>query len=147
MAEVRHRVGIRGSVADIYIALVEPSQLGGWWASYASGTPEVGKTLDLTFGELVTLSFVIRDLQRNLLVHLECSSGPFPWQGSQLHFALEDADDQVFVTLTHSNNGAGDESFVYFSTKWPLYLLSLRDFIETGSGRPYPNDIKIHYGD
>ena len=147
MAEVRHRVGIRGSAADIYVALVEPNELGGWWATYASGIPEVGKTLDLTFGELVTLSFVIRDLRPNLLVQLECSSGPFPWLGSRLQFALEKTDDQVFVTLTHSNNDADEDSFLYFSTKWPLYLLSLRDLIETGNGQPYPNDIKIHYGD
>jgi hypothetical protein len=147
MAEVRHRVGIRGSVADIYAALVDPSGLVGWWATRATGTPEIGKTLALTFGELVTLSFAIRDLQTNSLVHLECSSGPTPWFGSQLQFALEDADDQVFVTLKHSNSGSDDDSFLYFSTKWPRYLLSLRDFIESGSGRPFPNDIKIHYGD
>jgi hypothetical protein len=147
MAEVRHRVGIRGSLGDIFAALIEPSYLAGWWATSASGTPEVGKTLVLTFGELVTLSFLIRELQTNSLVNLECSSGPFPWLGSQLRFALEAADNQTFLTMTHSNKDACDDSFLYFNTKWPLYLLSLRDFIETGSGRPYPSDIKIHYGD
>jgi hypothetical protein len=147
MAEVRHRVGIRGSTPEIFAALVEPNELSGWWATSASGASEVGKILNLTFGELVTLSFVIRHLKTNLLVHLECSSGPFPWLGSELQFALEDVDEQVFVMLTHRNTGADEDSFLYFSTKWPLYLLSLRDFIETGSGRPYPNDIKIHYGD
>jgi hypothetical protein len=147
MAEVRHRVGIRGAIADIYVALVEPGDLAGWWATHASGTPAVGETLDLAFGELVTLSFVIRELRANSLVRLECSSGPSPWLGSQLQFALEAADDQVFVTLTHGNRESDAESFLYFSTKWPIYLLSLRDFIESGSGRPYPNDIKIHVGD
>ena len=147
MAEVRHRVGIRGSVSDIYAALVEPNELNGWWATSASGRPEVGKTLSLKFGDLAILSFLIRDLNRKLSVHLECSSGPFPWLGSELRFTLENADDQVFVMLTHSNEAADDDAFLYFNTKWPLYLLSLRDFIETGSGRPYPSDIKIHYGD
>jgi hypothetical protein len=147
MAKVRHRVGIRGSVADIYRALIEPSDLGGWWATSASGMPEVGKTLNLTFGEIVTLSFVIRELQPNLLVRLECMSGPFPGLGSVLRFVLEDADDQIYVTLPHSNNAANEDSFLYFNTKWPLYLLSLRDLLDTGTGRPYPSDIKINYGD
>jgi hypothetical protein len=89
----------------------------------------------------------MRHRKTHLLVLLECSSGPFPWLGSELQFALEVANEQVFVTLSHSNNSAVDDSFLYFSTKWPLYLLSLRDFIEIGDGRPYPNDIKIHYGD
>lgn len=147
MAEVRHRVGIRGSAAEIYAALIEPDRLAGWWATSADGAPEAGRALELTFGELATLSFVIRGLEANLLLHLECSSGPDPWRGSELRFALEEADDQVFVTLTHRNDAADDDSFLYFSTKWPLYLLSLRDFIETGRGRPYPDDVKIHYGD
>jgi hypothetical protein len=30
---------------------------------------------------------------------------------------------------------------------WPIYLLSLRDLIETGKGRPSPNDIPIFVGD
>ena len=90
---------------------------------------------------------MIRNLKTNLLVHMECSSGPFPGLGSELHLTLEDANEQVFVTLKHSNEGADDDALLYFSTKWPLYLLSLRDFIETGGGRPYPSDIKIHYGD
>jgi hypothetical protein len=30
---------------------------------------------------------------------------------------------------------------------WPVYLLSLRDLIETGKGRPSPNDIPIFVGD
>ncbi len=147
MAEVQHRVGIRGSIADIYAALFNPKELAGWWATSAAGTPEIGNTLDLNFNELVTLSFVICDLQTNTLAYLECVSGPSPWLESQLVFTLQDTEDQVFVTLLHSNNKADDASFLYFSTKWPLYLLSLRDFIETGKGRPYPDDIKIHYGD
>ncbi len=147
MAQVRHRVGIRGSAAGVYRALIDPGGLSEWWATSATGVGEVGKTLDLTFGELVTLSFAVVGLKEEELVRLACSSGPAPWLGSELEFALDDVGDQVFVTLTHRNEGADDESFLYFNTKWPLYLLSLRDFIETGSGRPYPNEIKIHYRD
>ncbi len=147
MASVRHRVGIRGSPGEIFGSLVEPSGLTGWWATSASGSSVAGSALELTFGELVTLSFEIRDLKADSQVRLACSSELFPWRGSRLEFFLEEAEDQVFVTLTHSNDDADDESFLYFNTKWPIYLLSLRDFIETGTGRPYPDDIKIHIGD
>lgn len=147
MAEIKHRVGVRGSIEEIFAALTEPDDLAGWWATSASGAPEVGKTLELTFGELVTLSFLVRELQTDALVELECSSGPFPWLGSRLRFLLEVADNQIFVTMTHSNEDAESDSFLYFNTKWPIYLLSLRDYIETGRGRPFPGDTKIHHGD
>lgn len=51
------------------------------------------------------------------------------------------------MSLTHRNEAASEEDFLYFSTRWTCYLLSLRDFIETGRGGPYPNDVKIHLGD
>lgn len=147
MAKVRHRDGVRGSPAVVYAALIEPTHLRNWWATSATGTPKVGNILDLSFGELGTISFVIRKLESSVLVELECSSGPPPWIGSRLQFVLESTEEQTFLILTHEHENADQESFLYFNTKWPLYMLSLRDYIETGSGRPYPNDIKIHYGD
>jgi hypothetical protein len=33
------------------------------------------------------------------------------------------------------------------STKWATFLLSLRDDLESGKGRPAPRDVKIHVGD
>ena len=29
------------------------------------------------------------------------------------------------------------------STKWAVFLMSLKSLVETGKGDPYPNDIKI----
>ncbi len=144
---MKHRVGIRGSVDTIFQSLVTNGGLSGWWASSASGTAEVGGKIDLTFTDLAVLSFEFTEMQSNKIVRLRCITGPGPWQNSELMFELEESDEQVFLTLTHQNNDSTDEEFLYFSTKWPIYLLSLRDLIEKGSGRPYPNDIKIHFGD
>ena len=103
--------------------------------------------LDLHFSDVVTLSFRIETLTRNALVYMRCVSGPYPWQDSTLSFALKQDSDQVWVELLHENAAASEEDFLYFSTKWTCYLLSLRDLIEHGTGRPYPNDVKIHLGD
>ena len=147
MARVRHQVGIVGDINDIYRALSEPDGLVGWWATTASGAPDVGQVLDLHFSGLATLSFRVDALEDNSLVRLHCVSGPGPWQGCTLGFSLRQDSDQVWVGLTHENEAASEEDFLYFSTKWTCYLLSLRDLIEGGQGRPYPNDVKIHLGD
>jgi uncharacterized protein YndB with AHSA1/START domain len=147
MTAVRHRVGIRGSTSEIYRALTEPEGLIGWWSTTASGTPEVDRTLILGFGGAVTLSFVVRGIEPNACLSLGCPDGPGPWNKSRLDFSLGQADGQVFVTLVHSSEIATDDDFLYFNTKWPLYLLSLRDLIEHGKGRPSPNDIPIFHGD
>ncbi len=147
MARVTHQVGIVGDIADIYRALHHPQGIDGWWATKTEGTPAVGEVLDLCFRDLATLSFGLEALEENRRVCLKCASGPGPWQGSDLEFTLTQAEDQVWVRLVHENAAATDEDFLYFSTKWACYLLSLRDLIETATGRPYPNDVKIHLGD
>ena len=147
MARVKHRVGIRGASSEIYRALFDPARLPGWWATTAVGAAEINGSIDLHFAELATLSFTIRELVLDQAVTLDCTDGPGPWFGSRLRFTLEDAEDQVFLSLVHENAEASDDDFLYFCTKWPLYLLSLRDLIENGAGNPYPNDIKILHGD
>ena len=147
MARIRHRVGMAGDIDRIYRATHEPAGLVGWWASTADGRPDVGQVVNLHFAALATLSFEIAALEANARVRLRCVSGPGPWQDSRLDFAFERDEKQVWVGLIHENPSAAEDDFVYFSTKWPIYLLSLRDFIETGTGTPYPNETKIHIGD
>ncbi|SLN72209.1 hypothetical protein ROA7450_04006 [Roseovarius albus] len=147
MAKITHQVGIAGEIKEIYRAMHEPEGLNGWWATTTDGTPTIGEVLDLHFADVVTLSFRIDELNENAKVGLHCVSGPGPWQNSTLLFSFKSDHDQVWVTLEHENPAATDTEFLYFSTKWTCYLLSLRDLIETGVGCPYPNDIKIHVGD
>ncbi|MEM8815054.1 MAG: hypothetical protein AAGE85_04465 [Pseudomonadota bacterium] len=147
MARVKHRVGIVGDINTIYRAMHEPEGLDGWWATKTDGNPESGQVLDLHFADLVTLSFRVDTLEENALVRLHCVSGPGPWQDCELSFSFRQDSDQVWVDLVHENTHASDDDFLYFSTKWTCYLLSLRNLIETGSGQPYPNDVKIHFGD
>lgn len=147
MAKIKHQVGVVGDINKIYRAVHEPEGLDGWWATKTEGKPEVDEVLNLYFSDVVTLSFKVVALQKNALVHLHCVSGPGPWQGCDLTFSFKQDTDQVWVSLVHDNDAATDDDFLYFNTKWPCYLLSLRDLIESGKGRPYPNDIKIHLGD
>lgn len=147
MASVRHRVGIAGDINRVYRSMHEPAGLKSWWATTTDGTPSVGQVLDLHFSDVVTLSFRIDALDENSLIRLHCVSGPGPWQDCSLDFSFEQDADQVWVTLVHENEAASEDDFLYFSTKWPCYLLSLRDLIETGKGSPYPNEVKIHVGD
>jgi hypothetical protein len=145
MAKVRHRVGIKGSSREIFQALIQPSRLVGWWATTAAGDPLPGSELDLGFVGLTHLVFRIAELFEDRRVKFVNVRGPATWVGSILEFDLAEDDHQVRVTLTHAKSEADDESFLYFNTKWPIFLVSLKDFIETGKGRPFPNDVRINH--
>ncbi len=84
MAKVKHRVGIRGSVENIYQSLTSNKGLEGWWASSTSGKIKIDQNIDLTFSGLATLSCKYKKLESNKIIQMECISGPGPWQGSEL---------------------------------------------------------------
>lgn len=147
MARVRHRIGVAGDIGQIYRAMHEPSGLASWWASAADGTPEVEQLLNLHFAALTTLTFEVLALEQDLRICLHCVAGPGPWQGSELEFTFKEDEKQVWVGLVHENKSVSEDDFVYFSTKWPSYLLSLRNLIETATGTPYPREPKIQVDD
>jgi len=144
---VKHQVGIDGTIEKIFSTLTTNEGLAGWWASSAKINPEIGGKIALIFDNLTTLYFEYQNILENGIVAIRCTEGPGAWEGSELLFELIQDIDQVYLTLTHTNKASSEDDFLYFSTKWACYLLSLKAFVETGKGRPYPNDIKIHIGD
>jgi len=145
MARVHHRVGIKGTPQEIFDSLIQPNRLTGWWATSATGEGVVGGQLDLAFAGLTHLVFDIVKLEENRSVEFRCVGEPEIWDGSRLAFELEQTEKQVYLTLTHSKDGVDDMDFLYFNTKWPLFLVSLKDFVETGKGKPFPDDVKINH--
>jgi len=142
MTIVHHRVGIAATPEQIFACLTEPDKLTGWWAS----TAETAENLRLGFSGLTTLEFDIVQCQPPERLRLRCTGEPEIWSGASLEFRTEPAQHQTYLFLTHSKESASDTDFLYFNTKWPLFLVSLKDFVETGAGRPYPNDQRIDHG-
>ena len=146
MNDIRHRVGIKASIHDAYDATYQPAKLQSWWATSATGSGTVGSKIELVFPGYPSHIWEIAELSDNELVRLKLLSGPEPWHGSELRFEFKESNGQVFVTLTHTTGPkTPDAAFQYFCTKWPMFLVSLKQFLETGQGMPYPDDIKIQH--
>ncbi|HYF43985.1 MAG TPA: SRPBCC domain-containing protein, partial [Ramlibacter sp.] len=70
-------------------------------------------------------------------------SGPPDWIGTQLSFSLAEQDGMTIVLFAHRGWREQAESMAHCSMKWAVFLLSLRELVEHGQGRPAPNDLKI----
>lgn len=141
MASIHHRIGVAASPEQIHACLLEPDKLTGWWSS----TAEVDGKMRLGFTGLTTLEFDIIENQPPNRLLLRCTGEPEIWNESSLEFRTEQAEKQTYLYLTHTKESANDIDFLYFNTKWPLFLVSLKDFVELGTGRPYPNDQQIEH--
>ena len=52
-------------------------------------------------------------------------------------------DDWIIVLFKHANWKEPVEFMHHCSTKWAVFLLSLKSLLETGKGAPWPNEIKL----
>jgi hypothetical protein len=77
---------------------------------------------------------------------VECVRGPDEWMNTEIIFQLLYKDDQTFIMFTHANWKKPVEFMHHCSTKWAVFLLSLKALIETGKGRPAPDDVQIFVG-
>jgi len=145
MAEIRHRVGIRGSVAEIYRLLTTDTGLSQWWTTDTSGAGDVGSIIYFRFGNDGP-RFEVTELIANKLVRWRhYGEMPGAWIGTEILFEMLPEDNQTIVNFSHYNWQQADEFLAHCSTKWGGFMMSLKSSIETGRGQPYPDDIHIDF--
>ncbi len=148
MQKTVHFIGAKTSKVQMFRAISTPEGLAAWWASSAQGQVKKGETLQLHFAGLTTLKFTYDMIEPDEKLVLTCYDSFKAWDQTQLVWTLEEKEGQVFLTHIHQNIPYGDlESLAYFSTKWTVYLLSLKQYLETGLGTPYPGEAKLYHGD
>lgn len=148
MEKMTHFIGAKCTKEAMFRAVSLASELEKWWATNATGKLELGGTLNLTFENLTTLKFRYDKISPNEKLVLTCFNSFKSWNNTQLVFEIEEKNHQVFLTHTHQNIDPQDiESLTYFTSKWTIYLLSLKQYLEKGIGTPYPTGPKLYHGD
>ncbi len=148
MVDIIHRVGIKAPVARVYDALSTIEGLAGWWTKETTGTSKVGGTIGFHFrrpnGDIMgVMDMEVLALDSNKKVHWRCKSGPEEWIGTDVTFDITQDGDYTIVFFGHKNWREAVEFTAHCSMKWATFLLSLKDLVETGKGKPAPDDIKI----
>jgi uncharacterized protein YndB with AHSA1/START domain len=146
MPDILHRVGIRSTPEKVFKGISTIEGLKHWWTEDTTGSDAVGGILAFRF-EGGGMDMKVMELRPGELVRWKCVAGPREWVDTEVTFRLRPEDDQVFVLFIHAGWKEPVEFMHHCSTKWAVFLLSLRDWLETGKGHPTPYDIKIHVGD
>lgn len=148
MVDIIHRIGIRSPAAQVYAALTTLEGLAGWWTEDVQGDARAGGRIEFHFrsetGELKgTAVMAVQALDAPREVRWRCVDGPAEWVGTDIAFELSEQDDQTIVLFGHRHWREAVEFMAHCSMKWATFLLSLREYVETGKGRPSPRDLKI----
>jgi len=148
MVHIKHRVGIKASPQKVYEALSTIGGISKWWTKNTSGESEIGKTVTVRFHtpdgkEVGSMNFDVQALEPESKVQWKFTSGPPEWIGTTVTFDLHQEENYTIVMFSHLNWAEEVEFKSHCSMKWAIFMLSLKQLIETGEGKPSPNDIKI----
>jgi uncharacterized protein YndB with AHSA1/START domain len=146
MVDILHKVGIKGPEAEVYAALTTTEGLAGWWTTDTRGEGEaLGGVLQFRFavGDGGGFDMKVLELDAAGRVLWEVVDGPDEWIGTQVDWRLEQAGEYTSVLFAHRGWREPVEFMHHCSTKWAVYLMSLKSLIETGKGAPDPHDVKI----
>jgi uncharacterized protein YndB with AHSA1/START domain len=143
MVDILHRVGIKSPVAEVYPALTTAAGLAGWWTTNTQGEgDEAGGVIQFRFGA-GGFDMKVLELQPRERVLWEVVDGPEEWIGTHVEWDLKQVDDYTVVLFKHEGWKEPVEFMHHCSTKWAVFLMSLKSLIETGKGAPDPYDVKI----
>jgi hypothetical protein len=148
MVDIIHRIGIRSSANEVYKAISTIEGLANWWTEEVEGDDQIEGKIKFTFrsatgdikGQMI---MQVKELSLQKNVRWQCVDGPAEWIGTAITFELSQQDDQVIIIFGHRNWREPIEFMAHCSMKWAVFLLSLREYVETGKGKPSPRDVKI----
>jgi uncharacterized protein YndB with AHSA1/START domain len=148
MVDIIHRIGIKSTINQVYKAITTLEGLSQWWTEEVQGDDRIGGKIEFVFrsktGELMgKMVMEVKQLNAQGEVHWLCIDGPAEWVGTDITFNLTQQDNQTIILFGHRNWREAVEATYHCSMKWATFLLSLRDYIETGKGKPSPHDLKI----
>ncbi|HEU5007593.1 MAG TPA: SRPBCC domain-containing protein [Jatrophihabitantaceae bacterium] len=139
MVDILHRVGILAPREKVYAALTTVEGLAGWWTSDTTGDG----VLEFRFGDLGGFDIKVVDVQPQTRVEWEVVGGPEEWIGTTITFDLSQDGDWTIVLFAHAGWREPVEFMNHCSTKWAIFLMSLKALVETGTGAPHPRDVQI----
>ena len=146
MPDIRHRVGIKAPISEVYDAVATREGLAGWWTRDTEGESKVGGTLSFGFGypepsayfEVVALSAPTR-------VEWKCVKGPDDWMNTSVTFELRETDAETVLNFTHGDWREPVEFMGHCSTKWATFLVGLKNGLEGGETVAWPNEVEIDH--
>jgi uncharacterized protein YndB with AHSA1/START domain len=148
MVDIIHRIGIKASPAQVFAAVSSVAGVAGWWSKDTTGSAQVGENMTVRFhnpkgDEIGAFEIETAALVPDQEVRWRIKRGPEEWIGTEVVFSLAQVEDRTIVNFSHRNWREAIEFTAHCSMKWATFLLSLRDLVETGTGKPSPFDLKI----
>lgn len=140
MPNIVHEVTIEAQPATIYEALTQEKGLQAWWTAESQAEAKVGSTAHFKFyGGQVHFQFNVDTLESDKKVEWSVKSAVPGWENTRITWELSEGENGTTLTFGHHDFASYDPPFGMTNFNWGWYLTSLKEYAETGTGRPHAN--------
>ena len=141
MADIRHLLKIEVEPYRIYQALTTAAGIRQWWTDSADLDEQVGGKgiFRFNYGRTVETVVQIINLQEPVLVTWTILNSFRPEQnGTVITFELRPNGNDTLLHFSQDGFTSADDTYALMNTGWAYYLVSLKQYLETGQGAPSP---------
>jgi len=141
MHSILHKIVVESSPENLFQAIESVSGLSSWWTK----AEKDGKKISLFFGPggehqvMMEMTSVVPGQE----ISWKCVSGPWEEKGDFV-FRVSEHERGACLDFSHHGWPETDDFYKHCNAKWGFFLaVSLKQYLETGSGQPHPNDPNI----
>ena len=142
MPDILHALKIKASAVEVYQAIATAEGIRNWWTRDAVLDPAPGGSGEFGFyGRRFIAEVTIEQLVPPQRVAWKVRNAA--WDGDSIVFEIQPDGAGARLSFFHRGFSEADQRYASATTRWASYLLSLKSYLETGTGRPNPDDIDV----
>lgn len=141
MPDILHTLKIKSSPLQVYQAIAAVEGIRNWWTRDAILGSSQGGTGEFGF---YGRRFIAKVTIEQLAPHrIEWKVTNAAWDGDKIAFDIRPEGAGARLSFFHCGFKEADQRYASATTRWGCYLLSLKNYLETGRGSPNPDDIDL----
>lgn len=142
MPNICHTFGTSASAEETMRAVNTIDGLSQWWTTDTSGDTAKDGKIKFRFNGMGPDMKVIKNEPHHVV--WEITEAHDEWVGTTVGFKVHTDDKQTHLMFDHSGWAEETPFHHHCSMKWATFLLSMKSYLETGKGRPFPDDLQIN---
>ncbi len=141
MHSILHKTVIESTPENLFQAIKNASGLSSWWTKAEQGEEDITLFFGPNGEHQVVMELISVIPERE--IRWKCTSGPWIEQG-EFVFSITEHERGSCLDFSHHGWLETDDFYKHCNAKWGFFFtVSLKQYLETGKGRPHPNDPNI----
>jgi uncharacterized protein YndB with AHSA1/START domain len=142
MPDIVHRLTIDATPERVFEALTTAEGIRNWWTRDADLDVTIGGTGEFRFhagGSIANVRVDALEPPCRIGWTTVSANAPGGWDGTTITFELRAEADRTVLLFAHRGFAEANDGYALVTAGWAHYLVSLRQYVETGRGAPHPH--------